>query len=249
MSLPQTSKAQITEGAISFETKTYVDWDVYERESLKPQLDAIEQSDMSEALKEVKKAEAIRMYQLGKKMIAQVVETVEVLDLVFSNGVAGAERSLNGNRENEFSRYVFDSMTMTRHYIDQTGTHQQFSMKSPPEGVALNWSDIRHSARIDTSDTKEILGFRCVKYYVEHSHWMKGGTEPTRLLYEMYVTDSIELPLYLFDPVLSKKPFKGCALEIKYFSQSPSGYSMVRATAFSKEVDRSKLDLPERFRN
>ncbi|MBK7939802.1 MAG: hypothetical protein IPJ82_23195 [Lewinellaceae bacterium] len=248
LSPAQTSNAQITEGAISFETKTYVDWDAYERESLKPQLDAIEQSDMPEDLKKEKRAEAIRMYQLGKTLIAKVVETVEVMDLVFSNGLAGAERSLNGAKENEFTRYVFDSMNMTRHYIDQTGTHRQFSMKSPPAGTELNWSDIRHSVRIDTSDTKEILGFKCVKYYVEHSHRMKGAGEITRSAYEMYVTDAFELPLYLFDPILSEKLFSGAALEIKYFAQISSGYSIVRATSFSRDVDRSKLDLPERFR-
>ena len=248
MSLSQTARAQLTEGTISFETKAYIDWAVHQHESLRPQLDAIERSDMSEELKQAQREEAIRMYQLGKKLLQQTIETVEVMDLVFSNGVAGAERSLNGVRENEFTRYVFDSMSMTRHYIDQTGVHRQFSMTSPPEGAASNWSNIRHSVRIDSADTKDILGFRCMKYYVEHTHLVKGSMEPVRSKYEMYVTDSIQLPLYLFDPVLSEKLFDGCALEIKYFSKSASAYSVARATAFSRETDRSKLDLPERFK-
>lgn len=245
--LIQVSGAQITEGAISFETQTHFDWTAYEKETLNPELEKIEQSEMPEAEKARQKENAVNMYNSGRKLMERLTGTVESVEFVFSNGVASAERSLNGVREDEFTRYIFDSMRTTRYYFDPGGILKNFTMGPGSGSSAIN---LKYFVRIDSFDTRDILGFHCVKYYVGYSNLANESLEPNLFQYEMYVTDAISLPLYLIDPVFTEKIFDGCALEIRHIDpNSHSSYSTVSATAFNRQADISRLDIPARFRH
>ncbi|MCY7327063.1 MAG: hypothetical protein LH618_00780, partial [Saprospiraceae bacterium] len=102
---------------------------------------------------------------------------------------------------------------------------------------------------VDDNDVKYILGFRCVKYYLFHSHDLKFGTNKTAYHYELYVTDSIKFPFFIMDHAITSPVFSGCALEIKRIELEPIPFqSAVKATSFSQELDTTKFILPEKFK-
>lgn len=248
----QTSKNQpITEGAITFETKTFVDWAEYDRLVTQPVLAEIDSMDISAEEKEEQKKEYLEMFD-PKKVIERLAAIVETMDVAFSGNIATSEKARDGKEEDNFIIYQLDSMRTSWYYFDHKGVLSHNTMVSTPE-AATRWSQITNRIRIDSSDTKEILGFPCVKYHLEHSHITELGSnrkEPTQFRYELYVTNAIRLPFFLMDPAITENLFDGCALEIKYINdQHPYSYGVTRATTFSPTIDKNKLEIPARFRN
>ncbi len=249
--LCQSPKNQpITEGTISFETKSFVDWQEFDRLVTQPALAEIDSMEINAEEKEAKKKEYLEFFDL-KKLIERLAAIVETMDIVFSGNIATSEKSRDGKKEDNFSIYQLDSMRTAWYYFDHKGVLSHNSITSTPE-AAFRWSQITNAVRIDSTDTKEILGFPCVKYYVEHSHitdLSNNRKEPTEFRYELYVTTAIRLPFFLMDPAITENLFDGCALEIKYINdKQPYSYGVTRATAFSSTIDKTKLEIPARFK-
>lgn len=241
----------IIEGTISFETKTFVDWQEFDRLVTQPALAEIDSMEINAEEKEAKKKEYLEFFD-PKRVIERLAAIVETMDIVFSGNIATAEKFKDGKKEDNFSIYQLDSMRTTWHYFNHKGVLSHNSITSTPE-AAFRWSQITNSIRIDSGDTKEILGFPCVKYHLSHSHVTdlgNGRTTSTPFRYELYVTTAIKLPFFLMDPAITEDMFDGCALEIKYINdKQPCSYGITRATTFSPTISRDRLEIPTRFRN
>ena len=249
--IPNCTAQQFNEGTILFETTFFQDWENYDNLHLKPALDEIERSEMSVEEKEQEKKERIEFNEKWKAKAKEMLGEMEQesVEYAFNKDMAVAKRMQKGVPRDEFLTIEFDSRQMTNRFFLK-GKLQEYVVSSTLESASTNWSDIRDSVRIDSTDTKEILGFQCVKYYVEHTHLLSGQKDTTRFRYELYVTDAFHLPFFIFEAAATKELFRGCALEIKYMTQKDtSSYSIMRATAFSQVADPSRFDIPEKFRN
>lgn len=242
---------QITEGAVTFKDTFIVNWQEYDSLQLRLGLADIDRSDISSEEKAKMKKERIEFHeQLKGKMLEWLKEAEqESVEYVFNKKMAVGKRMQNDKPRDEFLTYEFDSMRMTNRFF-LNGKLQKSVIVFSPESTSTNWSDIQESVRIDTSDTKEILGFKCVKYYLRHLHLTKGQQELTVFSYELYVTDAFHLPFFIFAPSFAKDLFWGCPLEIKYITQKmPSSISITRAISFNPTIDPVTFEIPEKFKN
>lgn len=246
-----TEKQPFNEGTIVFETKSVVDWQEFDRLVTQPALAEIDSLDISKEEKESKRKE-YEEFGSPKELLKRFTGITTTMEVVFSGNFATAEKTTDGKKEDNFFTYQLDSMHTTWYYFNHKGALAHNTVISTPE-AAVRWSQITNSVRVDSADTKEILGFPCVKYHLAHSHVTdlgNGRTASTPFRYELYVTSAIELPFFLIDPAITEKVFNGCALEIKYINDSqPYSYSITRATNFSPNVLKSRLEIPERFKN
>jgi len=244
-----TVSAQFTQGTLVFKEEVNPDWTAFDAK-LAENLNEIEASDNTADEKERQKAEwrnfSDNMISMLKEKVALSANDSTVY--VFTENQAVALRTEEEKLRTEFFSYNFDSLQMIIHTI-KGGKPYKRIISSTPKSAAVNWRNVRDSVVIDSSDAKNILGFKCIKYYLFHSHLLKGQTEPTEFHYELYVTDAIKFPFYVFDPAITSPVFSGCALEIRYADPQAAPINNVkRAVSFSPKIDASQLVLPEKFK-
>lgn len=170
-----------------------------------------------------------------------------VYDYTFTQAKAALLLHEKDQAPHSFTLYDFAMMTAQTN-MERNGKIYGSLTKIAPEIPDMVWKDEENVVvRIDSSDVKTIAGFRCLKYYFQHTHRMVKNNALVEQNIEMYVTTEIQLPWWVLLPMCRKAQFKGCPLEFRFVTTPPSKMTF-RAFSFSPNVDMAKLEVPGHLR-
>lgn len=192
----------------------------------------------------------LRTEQMEKEWRAllrkKLPEENETVMYTFNDSIIRFERQLNQVSEDEFILIEPDSGLMFLYYTDTKEIKQV--NKIPMHAKYHHGWQVRYTVDTLLSDRKNILGYNCFKMIVKQEV-IRSRQDTDVNIFELFVTDRLNLPARLTLP-LRQPVVQLCALEIKSFNlKSPYMFLTERAIEIKKEVDSSRILLPEPFKN
>jgi len=138
-----------------------------------------------------------------------------------------------------------DSRIMNHYYIDEAKGPQLTQF--PFDRSTFRDIVVSYETKIDNNDQKIILGYKCHRVIITET--IKDAEYETEIkIYDMYVTNEIDLPFHLLNSTL-KPTIDSCPLQLTtYIKDKGNSYSTKKAIEIRLGNKCDDVKLPERFK-